>query len=100
MLNNLTEFVRLVIDDEAQGVFCPQNAEYVNTCEMVKLIAQARGKNILIVRGFGWALKLLRPFTPMVDKAFGSLCYDFALSSYPRDYCLKNLSESILETEQ
>jgi len=98
-IDNLTEFVRLVIDDEAQGVFCPQNAEYVNTCEMVKLIAQARGKNILIVRGFGWALKLLRPFTPMVDKAFGSLCYDRSVSAYSKNYCIKDLRQSVLDSE-
>lgn len=99
-MENMAEFVRFVIDDEAQGIFCPQNSEYVNTSDMVNLIAHANSKGILLIKGFGWAIKLLRPFTGIVDKAFGSLCYDFALSSYPRDYCLKNLSESILETEQ
>lgn len=98
-IDNLTEFVRLVIDDEAEGVFCPQNEEYVNTCEMVNLIAHAHGRNILIVKGFVWALKLLRPATSMVDKAFGSLCYDREVSAYPRDYCVKNLQDSVLETE-
>jgi hypothetical protein len=42
----------------------------------------------------------LRPFTGIVDKAFGSLCYDFDLSRYHCDYCTKNFQESILETEQ
>lgn len=98
-IDNLTEFVRLVIDDEAEGVFCPQNADYVNTSEMVNLIAHARGKNILIVKGFGWALKLLRPFTSMVDKAFGSLCYDRSVSTYSKNYCVKDLHQSVLETE-
>ena len=98
-IDNLCELVRLVIDDEAAGVFCPQNDEYVNTCDMVNLIAHANGKNILIVKGFGWALKLLRPFTAMADKAFGSLCYDREISAYPRNYCVKNLQESVMETE-
>lgn len=99
-MENLAEFVRLVIDDEAEGIFCPQNNEYTNTCDMVNQIAHANGKGILMIKGFGWALKLLRPLTAMVDKAFGSLCYDFALSNYPRDYCLKTLQESIWETEK
>lgn len=99
-MENLAEFVRLVIDDEAEGLFCPQNSEYVNTSDMVNLIAHANGKGILMIKGFGWALKLLRPFTGIVDKAFGSLCYDFEVSQYPKDYCVKTLEESILETER
>lgn len=98
-IDNLSELIRLVIDDGAEGVFCPHNEEYVNTSEMVSLIAHANGRDILMVKGFGWALKLLRPVTAMVDKAFGSLCYDGEISSYPRNYCVKNLQESVMETE-
>lgn len=99
-MDNLSEFVRLLIDDRAAGVFCPQNNEYVCTSEMVNLIAHCHGKSILMVRGVSWALKLLRPATAMVDKAFGSLCYDFELSKYSRDYCVKDLYDSVRETEQ
>ena len=99
-IENLAECIRLLIDDEAEGIFCPQNNEYVNTSEMVNLISHANGRGILLVRGFTWALKLLRPLTGIVDKAFGSLCYDFELSRYHKDYCVKNLQESILETEK
>lgn len=99
-MENLAEFVRLVIEDEAEGIFCPQNNEYINTSDMVNLIAHANGKGILMVKGFGWALKLLRPLTGIVDKAFGSLCYDVELSNYAKNYCVKALGESILETER
>lgn len=98
-IDNLSEFVRLVVEDEAEGIFWPQNDAYVNTSEMVNLIAHANGKNILLVKGFGWALKLLRPLTGAVDKAFGSLCYDFELSSYPKNYCVTTFEDSVLETE-
>lgn len=99
-IDNLSEFVRQVAEDEAEGIFCPQNNEYINTSDMVNLIAHAGGRNILLVKGFSWALKLLRPVTGIVDKAFGSLCYDRELSSYPTDYCVKNFTDSILETER
>jgi UDP-glucose 4-epimerase len=99
-MENLAECIRLLIDDCADGIFCPQNNEYVNTSDMVSLIAHANGKGILMIRGFGWALKLLRPVTGMVDKAFGSLCYDRELSAYGPGYCVKTLEESILETEK
>lgn len=98
-IENMAEFVRLIADDEAEGIFCPQNNEYTNTSDMVNLIAHANGRGILLLRGFTWALKILSHVTRIVDKAFGSLCYDFELSKYPRDYCLKNLQESIMETE-
>jgi len=99
-MDNLSEFVRLLIDDRAAGVFCPQNSEYVCTSEMVNLIAHCHGKSILMVKGVSWALKLLRPATAMVDKAFGSLYYDPELSKYSRDYCVKNLYDSVQETEK
>ncbi len=99
-VENLAEFIRLLIDDEAEGIFCPQNNEYVNTSDMANLIAHANGRGILLLGGFTWALKLLSCVTGMVDKAFGSLYYDASLSRYSRDYCVKDLQESILETEQ
>ena len=99
-MENLAECIRLLIDDGADGIFCPQNREYVNTSDMVSLIAHANGRGILLIHGFAWALKLLRPLTGIVDKAFGSLCYDFSLSAYEKDYCVKTFQESILETEK
>lgn len=98
-IDNLCEFIRLLVEDEADGLFCPQNEEYVSTSDMVNRIAHLNGRGILMVRGFGWALKLLRPMTGMVDKAFGSLCYDRSLSDYPKNYCVKSYDESIAETE-
>lgn len=99
-MENLAEFIRLLIDDGADGIFCPQNQEYVNTSDMVSLIAHANGRGIVLIHGFTWAMKLLRPLTGIVDKAFGSLCYDFSLSAYEKDYCVKSFQESILETEK
>ena len=98
-IENLCEMVRLLVEDEAEGLFCPQDEAYVNTSDMVNLIAHAHEKNILMVRGFTWALRLLRHVTGIADKAFGSLCYDRELSEYPKNYCVKNFYESIMETE-
>lgn len=99
-VENLAEFIRLLIDDRAAGVFCPQNAEYVNTSDLVARIAHANGRDLLLIRGFAWTLQLLRKVTALPDKAFGSLCYDYDLSRYPRDYCWKDLGQSVAETEQ
>lgn len=98
-IENLAELIRLLIEDRASGIFCPQNKEYANTSDVVSRIAHARGRNLILVGGMTWGLKLLRHATPLVDKAFGSLCYDMELSRYSADYCVKSLSESISETE-
>lgn len=99
-VGNLCEFVRLMIENEESGTFWPQNSEYSNTGKMVAMIAAAHGKKLTLVKGFGWALKLLSCFTGLVNKAFGSLCYDMALSTYKTDYRIKSLKDSIEETEK
>ena len=98
-IENLCEFVRLMVENEEAGTFFPQNSEYSNTSEMVKMIDEAHGKKIHLVRGFTWALKLLSHFTGIVNKAFGSLSYDISLSEYESNYRLVSLSESIKRTE-
>lgn len=99
-IENLVEFVRLVVDNEEQGIFWPQNNEYTNTSEMVKAIAQVHDKHVIMVKGLNWALKLMSHVTGLVNKAFGSLCYDHEMSRYKQDYCVTNLMDSIRETEE
>ena len=98
-IDNLSEFVRLLINNEDSGVFCPQNAEYTNTSAMVKKIAEINGKKIRLIHGFGWALKIMGCFTGMVNKAFGSLRYSLDLSDYKENYVIVGLEDSIQKTE-
>lgn len=98
-IENLTEFVRLMIDNEEHGTFWPQNEEYSNTSEMVKMIAEAGGKKIKLIKGFTWAVKVLGVFTGKVRKAFGNLTYDRNLSLYKESYQIVGLEESVRKTE-
>lgn len=98
-VGNLCEFVRLMVENEESGTFWPQNSEYSNTSKMVEMIAAAHGKKLILVKGFGWALKLMGFFVGMVHKAFGNLCYEMEMSEYKADYRIKNLKDSIEETE-
>lgn len=99
-VENLCEFVRLMIENSEEGTFHPQNAEYSNTSELVKLIAQAHGRKIRLIRGFGWALRLMSHLTGLVNKAFGSLSYEKSISEYPSAYQKFSLSDSIKRTEE
>ena len=98
-IENLCEFVRLMVENEEQGTFWPQNAEYSNTCELVKLIAEAHGKKVRLVKGFGWALKIMSHVTGLVNKAFGNLVYDSELGRQVQGYHVCSLYDSILRTE-
>lgn len=98
-VENLCEFVRLMVENDERGTFWPQNGEYTNTSELVKVIADAHGKKVRLVKGLAWALKLMGCLTGLVDKAFGSLSYDQTLSSYKLEYRIKGLNDSVKETE-
>lgn len=99
-IENLAEFIRLVLEYEDAGIFLPQNEELVCTAEMTRLIAEVNGKKLIMVKHLGWLIKLLRPLTTMVDSAFGSLCYEPELSRYRENYCVKNFRDSVIETER
>lgn len=99
-VENLCEFVRLMVENEESGIFWPQNSEYSNTSEMVKLIARCHGKKILIIKGLGWALKLASKVTGLVNKAFGNMSYDMEMSTYKEEYVVVSLKESIEKTEE
>ena len=97
-IDNLCEFVRRIIDIGVDGTFFPQNGEYVNTSEMVKLIAEAHGRKIRMTTCFNWALKRLR--VRAVRKLFGSLTYNMELSRLPEsDYRVVGFRDSILASE-
>ena len=73
-IGNLCEFVKNVIDEEKQGLFFPQNAEYVDTAEMVRLIAEKHGKKIRMTGAFNWAVRIAP--LGIVKKVFGDLTYE------------------------
>lgn len=98
-IENLMEFVRLMIENEESGTFWPQNAEYSNTSELVRMIAAEHGKRVTLLRGCTVPLKIAGLATGLVDKAFGNLAYDQSLSIYKEDYRIAGLRRSIMLTE-
>ena len=96
-IDNLSEFVKQLIDNRSGGLFFPQNTEYVNTSEMVRLIAEAHGKRMVMTKLFNPLLRLLNVST--VNKVFGDLVYDMRMSEYENDYRVCGFGESIIKTE-
>ena len=75
-IDNLSEFVKRVIDREEDGLFFPQNEKYVCTKDMVSLIAQIHGHRIKETPLFNPALKLTGLRFDIIRKVFGNLTYE------------------------
>lgn len=108
-IDNLCEFLCqiMLIEDIRQNatVLIPQNAEWTNTSEMVKEIAQVSGKNIINL-GIMKPAVMLGGKVPgkvgqLVNKAFGNSVYAHEMSEYKGiDYQKVSLIDSIVQTER
>ena len=100
-IDNLCEFIRLMIDNNEHGIFYPQNRKYVSTAELVKTIAELKGKKVIMLPWFDPLLKLLSKRVTTFNKLFGNLVYDKAMSAYNDwSYCVNGFEESIRKTER
>lgn len=99
-IDNLSEFIRLLIDNGDNGIFFPQNEAYVCTSEMVKIIAEIHGKNLRLMKWFNFFLRLLSLKIRSFNKMFGSFMYDMVMSEYSGHYTVKAFEESIKASEE
>ncbi|HFU1090645.1 TPA: NAD-dependent epimerase/dehydratase family protein [Streptococcus suis] len=98
-IDNLCAFIEGVIIAGEQGVFFPQNKEYVCTSDLVKRIAVSHGKKIYLVSIFNPFIKLLFHFDT-VKKVFGNLVYEQEMSQYTFEYQINDFEETIRLTEE
>lgn len=102
-IDNLCQFVKLMIDNEEHGVFFPQNGEYSNTSDMVQMIAEVKGHRIIMIPFVGIFIKLLEKVPGKIGgltiKAFGNSSYDMSMSEYKANYRVNSLRKSIVLTE-
>lgn len=94
-IDNLAEFVKQVIDRELYGTFYPQNAELVDTVEVVHYFANKYNHKI-------WISKLFNPFVwigaffiPQISKMFSNSYYVPEMSKYDFDYQLVSFEDSL-----
>ena len=99
-VKNFAEFVRLMVENEERGIFWPQNGEYSDTAELVRMIAEVHGRKMRLLPGCELPLRVCANFTGLVNKAFGSLAYDMDISRYRENYRLYDLRRSIGDTER
>ncbi|WP_430489234.1 NAD-dependent epimerase/dehydratase family protein [Rossellomorea marisflavi] len=97
-IDNLTEFIRLRINNPKSGIFFPQNSEYVCTAEMVKEIRNCYSKTTFLVR-IGGIISKFRLKNKKLNKIIGNLVYDKSLSQDTDEYNMLNFNNSIKKTE-
>lgn len=107
-IDNLSEFIRLVINYKVGGLFFPQNKEYVNTTELMSLVSNIHGKNLKFTKFFNPGVYLGIKFSTTFRKVFGSFVYDKHMPGGPGclvdgnkfDYETCSFKESVERTER
>lgn len=94
--DNLCELIRLIIDNNAGGIFYPQEKEYIHTSKLVKDISVAAGKRMRLTKIFNPVLQVISGKVRIVRKAFGSVVYDKDISDhFGWNYCVVSYEESV-----
>src|SRR5699024_9209487 len=100
-IDNLSEFLRLMIKNEEQGLYFPQNEKYVRTSNILKIIEEVHHKNIHLTKLFKPVLYIMIQYkVSIVNKVFASLVYDQEMSRYKEDYNVNEFKDSIVATER
>lgn len=100
-IDNLCEFVRRMIDDEAGGIFTPQNKELVSTSDLVKEIAKVNRHKVFFTGVFNFIIPWGIKWNKNMQRAFINDYYDLPISNdYNFEYCIVDFRESIKRTEE
>ena len=100
-IDNLTECIRLLIDGFKNGIFRPQNSEYVNTYNLVCKIRESHNKKTFKLLYINWLFMALSCCSSQFNKVFGNYYYDNGIDSVkPEDYSIVDFDKSIRKTEK
>lgn len=104
-IENLCEFLCIVMMAGYGGVFWPQNGEYSSTSQIVSEIAAAHNHRIVVSRLLNLAVDLVKrcpidKVRGLTSKAFGDSWYEVGMSRYEGiEYQKISLRKSIIHTE-
>ena len=98
-IDNLSEFIRLIIENEESGLFFPQNKEYVRTSELVRVIAKKEEKTIKEIKLLNPIITVLKYKLEVINKVFGDLLYDKECSAVDERLAYISFEETIRQIE-
>lgn len=79
-IDNLAELVRLILENQLNGVFCPQDDKSVSANELLEVISKSIRKKYIASRLLGFFVQMLS-FIPLIKKAYGGVEYSKELST-------------------
>lgn len=97
-IDNLSEFIRHLIDGEIDGLYLPQNKEYVCTSKIVQQIAEVHNKKMYLTRIFNPLINLFK--VNITRKVFGDLIYKRNKTKFKHIKLPFNFNKSITYTEK
>ncbi len=97
-IDNLSNFIRLVIENYLFGIFFPQDDVIPNSCELIKLLGDSIGKKIVFSGFLGKIMVLFKNIT-LIVKLYGGVSYNNNLSyHFNNDYRLFSFNDGINRT--
>ena len=97
-IDNLSNSIKYLIDSVSNGLFFPQNKEYVNTKEVISMTKKIIHKKLWLTRLFNPFIYLLKNRISFVNKMFSDSYYDFDMSTNIISSSVINFQESLLMT--
>ncbi|UYT84614.1 NAD-dependent epimerase/dehydratase family protein [Priestia megaterium] len=99
-IDNLSNLIHLIIDNEDEGYFHPQNKTIVSTTELVEEIAKFHNKNLWTTSIFNKFIHIFKNKINIFQKVFGNLFYKQEFSKYRINYQNVDFDKSIELTER
>lgn len=96
-IDNLSIILLNIIDKNLKGLFYPQNNEYINTSELVQLIAFYHRKKIYLTSLLNPIIKMMN-YSSVINKVFGTLVYEKEISNFT-DLTLISIKDTVKLTE-
>jgi UDP-glucose 4-epimerase len=96
-IKNLSEFIKIVIDNGLIGTFFPQNKDYFSTSDLIVKIRKEYKIKTKVINIFPIFFKKICKNLPFLNRVFGDYFYDSNLGNYSFDYQLYDSSDSIKE---
>lgn len=97
-IDNLSNTIKHLIDNNSNGIFFPQNKEYVNTKQVILTTKKIIKKSLYLPNTFNVCIYVLKNKFSVFNKLFSDSYYDMEMSLDIISYSLTNFPDSILNT--
>lgn len=98
-IDNLSRFLFFLIKEQKEGIYFPQNKEYIQTLNIIKEIRNLNSKKTTLIKLPGF--NLLVRNNSLLSKVFGTLTYDKEISEFSLEpyASFTEFNESIRQSE-